>query len=327
VTFKAKLTNYRLSTTASYTDFLLKGGRMGSQVLEYQLNESVVSPYAELVAYEFLYSEENASLKRIADLTVNSKKLPSQAMADRVGMLVPDVVSSIENLIDTKLGKLSVAVSDTPSWPEKLKSSKRPTPLIYYYGDIGLAESRSISIVGARKSSDAGLARARRLAKELASMGITVVSGLAAGVDTAALWAAMEEGGSIIGVIGTPIDEYYPKMNKDLQDRIGEEHLLISQVPFYRYSKQPFKTKRYYFPERNELMAAISDATVIIEASDTSGTLTQARACMQQQRPLFILRSCYEDTRINWPKKMVDQYNYAHVVSSSEEIRYVMGFE
>ena len=108
-----------------------------------------------------------------------------------------------------------------------------------------------------------------------------------------------------IGVIGTPIDECYPKENRELAEAMIDEEgcLIVSQVPFYRYSVQPFKTKRYYFPERNELMAAISDATIIVEASDTSGTLTQARACEHQGRPLFIMRSCYEDRSLEWPRK------------------------
>jgi DNA processing protein len=128
----------------------------------------------------------------------------------------------------------------------------------------------------------------------------------------------------VIGVIGTPIDECYPKENCSLQNEIAEKHLLVSQVPFYRYSQQPFKTKRYYFPERNELMAAISDATVIIEASDTSGTLTQARACLHQGRPLFILRSCYDSDQVTWPKRWAEKEN-VFIIGSSEEILSAIG--
>ena len=123
----------------------------------------------------------------------------------------------------------------------------------------------------------------------------------------------------VIGVIGTPIDECYPRQNVDLQTYVANSGLLISQVPFYRYSRQPFKTKRYYFPERNELMAAVSDATVIIEASDTSGTLIQARACEHQGRPLFILRSCVENPEVTWPKKWVGKDN-VHVIDDVGDV-------
>ncbi len=160
--------------------------------------------------------------------------------------------------------------------------------------------------MGARKASDAGKARAARLARILAENGIAVVSGLATGIDTAALESAVRNEGKVVAVIGTPIDECYPKDNAFLQSRIGLQHLLVSQVPFYRYSVQPFASKKVYFRERNVTMAAISDATVIVEASDTSGSLIQARACIKQGRPLFIMRSCLDNPDVTWPKRFVE---------------------
>ncbi|MDR1184164.1 MAG: DNA-protecting protein DprA [Coriobacteriales bacterium] len=266
-----------------------------------------ISPFDELVAYEYLYSLDGATLKSMTQRTVLSNKLPSEVFSESTGLFQPDSVKTIEEYLESKKDRFSVAINNTPTYPNKLKASERPTPLIYYRGDIGLLEAPSVSIVGARKSSEEGLARADRLAKELVGNGIVVVSGLAAGVDTAALQSAIRSKGRVIGVIGTPIDEYYPRENKGLQDAISCEHLLISQVPFFKYARQPFKTKRYYFPERNELMAAVSDATVIVEASDTSGTLTQARACLAQGRPLFILRSCVENPHLTWPKRLLDK--------------------
>ena len=144
--------------------------------------------------------------------------------------------------------------------------------------------------------------RADRLSREVVEAGFTIVSGLAAGIDTAAHRASLAtKKGHTIGVIGTPLNEVYPKENLDLQECVAADHLLISQVPFYRYAHQPFKTKSYYFPERNETMAALSEATIIVEASDTSGSLTQARAALQQGRKLFILNSCFENRPITWP--------------------------
>lgn len=174
-------------------------------------------------------------------------------------------------------------------------------------------------MVGARKATDDGKARAARIARELTRNGIAVTTGLALGIDTAATRAAMEYGGRVIGVIGTPIDECYPKENRQLQEEVAQNHLLVSQVPLYKYSKQPFKSKKYYFPERNELMAAISDATVIVEASDTSGTLTQARACLHQGRPLFIMRSCVEDSRVTWPARYINDEN-VYVLDSVDQL-------
>jgi len=264
-----------------------------------------ISPYDELIAYEYLYSLDKATLKSMTQQTVLSNKLPTEVLSESIGFLQPENIEKITQYIRSKSDQFSVAINNTPSYPKKLKESKRPTPLFYYRGDVGLLESVSVSIVGARKTNESGLVRARRLATELTENGITVVSGLALGVDTAALSAAIQAGGKVIGVIGTPIDECYPAQNRELQDEIAKNHLLMSQVPFYKYARQAFETKRKYFPERNELMAAVSDATVIVEASDTSGTLTQARACLAQGRPLFIMRSCAENPDLKWPQEFL----------------------
>jgi DNA processing protein len=280
-----------------------------------------VSPYRELTAYEYLYSQPNASLKSVTKQTVFSNKLPSEALTDAFGFISPDGFDDVATFIKNRIGGFSIAINNTPSYPRKLHDSERPTPLIYYRGDIGLLESKSVSIVGTRKASQVGLSRAAKIARELVESGYTVVSGLAAGIDTAAMRAAIDSGGNVIGVIGTPIDEYYPKENKGLQDLISKGHLLISQVPFYKYAHQSFSTKKYYFPERNELMAAVSDATVIIEATDTSGTLTQARACLHQGRPLFILRSCLDNPDIKWPSRLLDKNpDLVHVIDTSQEM-------
>jgi DNA processing protein len=284
------------------------------------LDTVTVSPFEELLAYEYLYSQNGTTLNSITRNTVHANRLPSEVMKECTGFIKPDELSVVEDYLQSKKG-FSVAINTTPSYPTKLMVSKRPTPLFYYRGDLGLLEARSVSIVGARKASNDGIARAKRLGRELAEREIVVVSGLARGIDTAALESAISQKGKVIGVIGTPIDEYYPKENKLLQDTIARAHLLASQVPFYRYAHQSFKSKRLYFPERNELMAAISDATIIVEASDTSGTLTQARACLAQGRPLFILRSCFENSGVSWPSRFLSgNPQCVTVIETTEQI-------
>ena len=292
---------------------------MAPQTYTDMLDKIMVSPYEEMLAFEYLYSLDGSTLKKMTDATVLSNKLPTDVLSERYGLLSPDGLDDVAKFIDSKLSGLSVAVNNTTTWPDKLADSEHPTPLFYYYGNIGLVEKKSVSIVGSRKASEDGVKRARKLAKKMAESGIAVVSGLARGIDTAALTSAIENEGNVIGVIGTPIDEYYPKENEALQNMIAEKHLLISQVPFYRYAHQAFNTRRYYFPERNELMAAISDATVIVEASDTSGTLTQARACMHQKRPLFIMRSCAENESVSWPAKWLIRDN-VYVLDDAQQI-------
>lgn len=146
-----------------------------------------------------------------------------------------------------------------------------------------------------------GIERTKRLTRYLVEDNFTIVSGLAKGVDTLAHRTAIECGGNTIAVIGTPLNEHYPKENEKLQRQIAQKHLLISQVPVLRYSMQDYRINRAFFPERNKTMSALTEATIIIEASDTSGTLIQARAAFYQGRKLFILDSCFRNTQLSWP--------------------------
>jgi DNA processing protein len=259
--------------------------------------KNTISPYEEMIAYETLWNKQNQSLKTLSELFKHDRALPSQILQRS---LFDDDINTIREFLKSKSG-FSVAIHGDFQYPQKLRSAKYPLELFYYKGDIGLLERRCISIVGSRQCTKDGIKRTKKLVVELVKRNFVIVSGIALGIDTVALETAIKENGQVVGVIGTPIDQYYPPENKELQDTIAKNHLLISQVPFYRYSVEPFKSKRNYFPQRNETMSALSEATVIIEASDTSGTLTQARAALQQKRKLFILNSCFENTSIKWP--------------------------
>src|SRR4029078_6485919 len=96
---------------------------------------------------------------------------------------------------------------------------------------------------------------------------------------------------------------FYPPQNKPLQERIAKDFLLVSQVPVLRYAKQAVPQNRLFFPERNITMSALTEATVIVEAGETSGTLTQARAALYQGRKLFILDSCFRRSDLTWPAR------------------------
>jgi len=250
---------------------------------------NAIEPYKEVVNYELLWASiENSNLKKVQDLKHANLSLDSQVTKDK-----------IENFFKNLKKDFSIITYESYQFPDKLRETYIKS--LYYKGDIGLLEApKKISIVGARNTSDQGRARARNLAKHLSKEGFVIVSGLAAGIDTEAMQSTIRHGGHLIGVIGTPINEYYPKENKELQDEVAKKHLLLSHVPFYKYSQQPFNTKKYYFPERNAVMAAVSDATIIVEASETSGSLTQARACLEMGRKLFILNSCFE-SGLKWP--------------------------
>ncbi len=282
-------------------------------IMGYPEEFRIISPYKELLAYEFLWSQESSSLKKISELLSKKEKLPSEVISEITPDFFGDYAQrehAIKEFITKKIQSsppFSFLLKESPQFPDRLLDAKYPINLFYYRGNPDLASTSCISVVGTRKVTDDGHRRTEKLVRLLSEYDITLVSGLAEGVDTIALDTAIKCGMSVIGVIGTPIDEYYPKKNINLQEKIALEHLLISQVPFYKYYTQPFQTKHIYFPERDATMAALSSATVIVEASDTSGTLYQARACMEQNRKLFILNSCFENPAISWPAKYEKQ--------------------
>jgi DNA processing protein len=267
------------------------------------LLKNALSLREEMTAYETLWGMQNATQKSIAQLFHDNPGLPTSVLSHlrSQNLFLESLYEDVRTFIK-KLSGFSVSVHGTFQYPEILRRANYPLELFYYRGHIELAEGRCVSVVGARKVSAEGVKRAERLARELVEAGFTIVSGLAAGVDTAAMQSAMQSGGKTIGVIGTPINQVYPIENAELQEKVAKEHLLVSQVPFFRYEHQPFNTKRFYFPQRNETMAALSEATIIVEASDTSGSLTQARAAIKQGKKLFILNSCFENKNISWPR-------------------------
>jgi DNA processing protein len=182
-----------------------------------------------------------------------------------------------------------------------------------------LVNTRCVSVVGTREPSVDGKRRAAKIARLFVADGFTVVSGLARGIDTVAHRAAIADGGHTVAVLGTPITESYPAENRELQRQIADRHLLISQTPIIRYSSQNFRANSHFFPERNVTMSALTEATVIVEAGATSGTLVQARHAIKQARRVFILDSCFRVPGLAWPTKLVQQG--AIRVSNLDEIR------
>lgn len=261
-----------------------------------------MSPFHEMGAHETLWTDPKASFRSLAQrFAKNPGSLPSAFVpADKAHECAQAVVTGFR---EAGVGRFGVRVHGAAEYPRRLRDARHPVELFYYQGWWDLAASPSVAVVGTRNPSRAGRAQTRRLARELVQNGLTVVSGLAAGVDREAHEAALEENGRTIAVIGTPLSRSYPRQNAELQRRIARDFLLVSQVPLMRYERQDYRVNRLFFPERNATMSALTQATIIVEAGERSGTLTQARAALQQNRPLFILDSCFRDPRLTWPEK------------------------
>lgn len=265
-----------------------------------------LSPMLELGAYEALWARDKMSFKRLGDIV---RENPSLRLED----LVPPSEAkefarlAVNLLASHCLADFRVRMRNDGSYPNKLLDAENPLPLLYYMGNWDFVFSRSVAVVGTRSPSAEAGARARKLTRCLVNDGFTVVSGLAQGIDTEAHQAAIAAGGRTIAVIGTSISEAYPRANEPLQQTIAKNHLVISQVPIVRYSRQGPNTNRFFFPERNITMSALTEATIIVEAGETSGTLVQARAALKQGRKLFILDSCFRNSNLKWPLKFLER--------------------
>jgi DNA processing protein len=267
---------------------------------------SPISPGIEVGAYEALWLENGATFKTIADkFATTPDALPSDLVPKAAAETC--AVKVLSRLRKAGIRHFGVRVHHTGEYPQKLRDARHPVELLYYRGIWELTETRCIAVVGSRKPTPEGVKRAAQLVRELVAANFTVVSGLATGIDATAHRTAMDEGGRTIAVVGTPLGEVYPKENAALQEEIASSHLLISQVPVLRYANQHPPQNRLFFPERNITMSALTEATVIVEASDTSGTLIQARAALQQGRQLFILNSAFEKPGLSWPSRFEKQ--------------------
>jgi DNA processing protein len=164
--------------------------------------------------------------------------------------------------------------------------------------EVPLPEPR-VSIIGSRKASPNGIEDAKAITRTLTENQTVIVSGLAEGIDTSAHETAIAVGGKTIAVLGTPLNKVYPRKNLYLQQEIMNNHLAISQFPIGHI------TTPKDFVLRNRTMALISDATIIVEAGDTSGSLHQGWEALRLGRPLFIWKSVLNNTQLSWPEKML----------------------
>lgn len=172
---------------------------------------------------------------------------------------------------------------------------------IYYKGSmqIPLPYAR-VSVIGTRSPTEEGISAAEHVAKVLVENNVVIVSGLAKGIDSIGHKTAIKNGGKTIAVLGTPLDKTYPKENAELQEEMMKSQLVVSQYPVGR------PTAKKDFALRNRTMALISDASVIVEAGDGSGTLYQGWETIRLGRPLFICKSVVQNSEIKWPKEMIE---------------------
>lgn len=168
-------------------------------------------------------------------------------------------------------------------FPPLLKEIPNPPSTLYYRGNKDLLNKHCISIIGTRKNSDYGSDMTQQIVKALSVLDIAIVSGLAYGIDSIAHRAALDYKIPTIAVLGSGIDNIYPKSNQSLAREITQNGLIISEYPHLT------APQRHHFPQRNRIVSGLSIATIIIEAPLKSGTLITAQFALEQGREVFAI--------------------------------------
>ena len=175
-----------------------------------------------------------------------------------------------------------IALGD-PRYPTLLLETADPPLLIYTQGRTELLQAASIAVVGSRNPTPQGIENARAFATHLSATGLTVVSGLALGIDAAAHDGALSRVGSTIAVVGTGLDQVYPRSNLDLARRIARLGLMVSE---YALGTPPLPR---HFPPRNRIIAGLAQGTLVVEAALQSGSLITARLASEAGRDVFAI--------------------------------------
>lgn len=187
-----------------------------------------------------------------------------------------------------RLGHQLVTVLEG-GYPRRLLDIRETPPFLFFAGQL-LQHDDGMSVVGSRHASDRGLSMARAAAEMLVEKGLSVIAGLAAGIDTVAHRSALDSGGRTVAFIGTGITKTYPAQNRALHDEIRQRGLVLSQ---FLPDAPPTK---HSFPMRNATMSGYGRATIVVEAGETSGTRIQARLATQHGRPVILSRAVAEST-------------------------------
>lgn len=216
-----------------------------------------------------------------------------EQMLLNIKILKPEVINNIikcknDKNINEILVKLeknhvkTVTILDN-DYPDKLSLIGDRPPVIYYKGDIKEEDKMAIGIVGSRKATSYGMWACAKFTKELVNLGVTIVSGLALGIDTVAHKTAIEAGGRTIGVLGNGIDIVYPKTNHSLYNEVMDNGSVLTEFPL---GTGPVS---YNFPQRNRIISGLSLGIIVIEAKEKSGSLITAHHALEQGKDVFSL--------------------------------------
>jgi DNA processing protein len=235
---------------------------------------------------------------------------PAQARNITSGCSFDDAVDQQQRILDA--GAQLIAIHD-PRYPRRLREIFDPPLLLYALGRTELLGSHSIAVVGTRRPTPYGLAASERLSGDLAKAGLTIVSGLAAGIDTAAHLAALKAEGNTIAVFGCGVDLLYPANNRKLYDDIAKKGLLLSEFPM---GAPAFPQN---FPIRNRIVSGLSLGVLIVEGAQHSGSAITAKLAMDQGREVFAVPGNIT-SKMSWGPNLLIKEGGAKLVQEWSDI-------
>jgi len=201
---------------------------------------------------------------------------------DDVPAALPTTMAALHGWLDGAQGRDWVALGDA-RYPQSLLETADPPLLLYTQGDVRLLGNPCVAIVGSRNPTPQGAENAHAFAEHLGRAGLTIVSGLALGIDGAAHGGALAAGASTIAVVGTGLDRIYPRKHRDLAHRIAERGLIVSE---FELGTPPLAAN---FPQRNRIIAGLCLGTLVVEAALESGSLITARHAVEAGRDVFAI--------------------------------------
>lgn len=220
-----------------------------------------------------------------------------------------DVVKEIE---EAERNGVRIIASFTDEYPQTLKTIYDEPPVLYVKGSLEKKDAVAVGIVGTRKITSYGKMVCEYLVRELSAAGITVVSGLARGVDTIAHQTAVNEKGRTIAVLGNGLSHHYPPENRKLEDKIAENGAVVSEFSMHT------KPDKQNFPRRNRLISGLSLGVVVIEADEKSGALITAKSAIEQGRDVFAIPGNIFSKYSRGPHKLIK--DGAKLVESVDDI-------
>ncbi|MFN2151823.1 MAG: DNA-processing protein DprA, partial [Anaerolineales bacterium] len=236
--------------------------------------------------------------------------LPAGIVENLIKLRASVVLETIWDQIQAQ--GIQVIIWNDEQYPVRLREIDQAPPVLYVRGVLDLQDEWAVAIVGTRRITAYGRQVAERIAVKLANSGITVVSGLALGVDTVAHQATLDAGGRTLAVLGCGVDRLYPPRNRQLAERILESGALLSD---YAPGTPPEASN---FPPRNRIISGLSLATVVVEASEKSGALITADFAVEQGREVFAVPGSVFSPQSRGPNRLIQ--NGAHPLLDPQEI-------